>query len=140
MLILSKHFISICALCFSDGIMLSVTTFRVIPWLTFPVFLAHYNSNHRAKTSPESSCYSLDENTGIRVLLLILYLLIRSLLQTFYCSLKAGLYFNYYLVTMSTSSIEQNVRSARHYSNSSVFTPLSSITLLSTTLILSLEI
>jgi len=80
MLILSKHFISVCALCFLDGIMPSITTFYIIPWLTFPVFLARYDGNYRAETSPELSYYGLDKNIGIRVLLLILYLLIRSLL------------------------------------------------------------
>jgi len=118
----------------------SVTTFRIILWLTFPVFLARYNDNHRAKTSPKSSYYGSDKNTGIRVLLLILYLLIHSLLQTFYYSLKAGLYFNYYSVAISMSSIEQNVRSARHHSNSSVLTPISSIARLSTTSTLTSEI
>jgi len=117
----------------------SVTTFRVIPRLAFLVFLARYDGNYRAETSPESSYYGSDKNTGMRVLLLILHLLIRSLLQTFYCSLKAGLYFNYYLVAMSASSIEQNVRSARHHSNGSVLTPISSIARLSTALTLTLE-
>ena len=70
--------------------MLSITMFCVIPLLVFLVFLACYNSNHRAKTSPKSSCYGLDKNIEIRVLLLILYMLIHSLLQTFYYLLKVA--------------------------------------------------
>src|SRR5579859_5276532 len=88
MLILSKHFIYVYALCFLDYIMLSITMFCVIPLLVFLVFLACYNSNYRAKMSPKSSYYSLDKNIEIRVLLLILYMLILSLLQTFYYLLK----------------------------------------------------
>jgi hypothetical protein len=68
----------------------SATTFRVIAWLVFQVFLTRYDGDHRVETSPASGCYSSDENTKIRVLLLILHVLICSPLQTYYLLVKGG--------------------------------------------------
>jgi hypothetical protein len=95
----------------------STTTFRVIPWLVFPVFLTRYDGNHRAETSPESSRYGSDENYVDESPTLHFVCVSILFFTNFLSVCQSQCLLTYHSVATSVSGMEQNIRSAGRRSN-----------------------